>query len=104
MLSTLLAVVLALVIATVLAFCLPVWASLSIALAAVLTVSIGGGALLAKAFVAASIVAVVVWLWRRHQRRQLLEQTDANVRLLAIPEAKTKGPQAGQRRTERQAA
>jgi hypothetical protein len=87
-----------------LAFCLPVWASLSITLTAVLTITTGGGAHFSKAFAAGAVVAVVVWLWRRHQRQQALKQTTANLMLLAIPAARTKHPEARQRRTERQAA
>jgi hypothetical protein len=103
-LSALLAVFLALVIAAVLALCLPAWASVSIALAAVLIISIGGGALLAKALVAGAVATVVVWLWRRHLRRQAFKQAKANVMVLAIPESKTKDPEASRRRAKRQAA
>ena len=104
MLSVVLAVVLALAIAAFLAFCLPVWASISITFAAVMMVVIGGGALLAKGSIAAAAVGVVVWLWHRHARRRAVERIPTVVNLLAIPEPKAKDARASQRRTERQAA
>jgi hypothetical protein len=83
---TLLAMLLALVISLVLTFCVPIWASISIALAAVVLVAMGGGVLLAKGFITAAAVAVVIWLLR-DLRRKRLERT-ANVKWMAIPELK----------------
>jgi membrane protein implicated in regulation of membrane protease activity len=83
---TLLAMFLALVISLVLTFCVPIWASISIALAAVVLVAMGGGVLLAKGFITAAAVAVVIWLLR-DLRRKRLERT-ANVKWMAIPELK----------------
>jgi hypothetical protein len=83
---TLLAMLLTLVISLVLTFCVPIWASISIALAAVVLVAMGGGVLLAKGFITAAAVAVVIWLLR-DLRRKRLERT-ANVKWMAIPELK----------------
>ena len=99
-----LAVLLALIVSVLLVYCLPVWASLSITFAAVAIVAIGGGALLAKASVAGAVGVTVVWLWRRHLRRRAMKQAPADMKVFAIPGARTKAPQADRRRTERQAA
>ena len=98
-----LAVLLALIVSVLLVYCLPVWASLSITFAAVAIVAIGGGALLAKASVAGAVGVTVVWLWR-HLRRRAMKQAPADMKVFAIPGARTKAPQADRRRTERQAA
>jgi hypothetical protein len=103
-LTALLAILLALVISVVLALCLPTWASVSIALAAVVTVAIGGGALLAKASIAGVVVAAVVWLARRHLQRRADKRITADVKWLAIPEVKKKEPKSSERGTERRAA
>jgi hypothetical protein len=103
-LTVLLAILLAVVISVVLALYLPTWASLSIALAAVVSVAIGGGALLAKASIAGAVVFAVVWLSRQRLRRRADQRIAADVKWLAIPEAKKKDPQSGQRSTERRAA
>jgi hypothetical protein len=99
----LLALFLAVIISVVLAFCLPTWASACIMFAAVLAVAIGGGALLAKAAMAGAVVVLVAWLWKRHLRRQAIQRM-RDFKLVAIPEVRTKDPQASQRRTQRQAA
>ena len=103
-LTALLAVLVALVISVVLALCMPVWASVSIALAAVVTVSIGGGALLAKASAVAGVAALVAWLSWRYLRNRVPERIAANVKWLAIPVAQKEPRQAAQRTTERRAA
>jgi hypothetical protein len=102
--TALLAVFLALTISVVLVFCLPTWASVCITFAAVLSAAIGGEALLAKASIAGGVVALVVWLGRRHLRRRASERMPAEAELLAMPELKTKDPQVSQSRTEREAA
>jgi tRNA A37 N6-isopentenylltransferase MiaA len=102
---TLLAVFAALIISALLAFCLPVWASASIVLAAVILVAIGGAALLLKALIAGLPVAGVAWLVRQHLHRRRIKRMQTDSKLLAIPEAGANNPrQASQRRTERLAA
>ena len=81
----LLAVFIALVVSLFLTFCVPAWASISITLAALILVAKGGGALLAKGFVAAASVVFVVWLLRR-VRRKRLDQISAEVRYVTMPE------------------
>ena len=100
MLLTLLAILIALAIATFLAFCLPVWASLSITAAAVLAAAVGGAALLAKTAVAGVFVGGALWLWRRRDSRRM----PAEAKLAAIPEARTKDPQVRRNRADRRAA
>jgi hypothetical protein len=53
-------------ISVLLVFCLPIWASVSIALALAVLSAIGGGALLAKAFIVGVLVAGA-WLALRHR-------------------------------------
>jgi len=103
-LTALLAVLVALVISLVLALCMPVWASASIALAAVVTVSIGGGVLLAKVSAIAGVAALVAWLSWRYLGNRVPERLAANVKWLAIPVAQEKSAQAAQRSTQRRAA
>jgi hypothetical protein len=103
-LTALLAVFVALVISLVLALCMPVWASVCIVLVAVVTVSVGGGALLAKVSAVAGIAALVAWLSWRSLRNRVPERIAANVKWLAIPVAQKKSAQAAQRPTQRRAA
>jgi len=93
-------VLLALLIAAALAFCLPPWASICITLAAVVSVAVGGGALLAKTLAACALAALIVWLWRRRAGARM----PAGVKLAAVPESKSRPAQAGRSRSERRAA
>jgi hypothetical protein len=94
-----------LAISAILAFCVPVWASLSITLAVVVIVAIGGGELLAKSLIAGAVLAVGVWFTFRHIRRRRMERSTAGMNWVAIPEAKREAPpRAEQRQTERRAA
>jgi hypothetical protein len=101
---TVLAMLLALVISLVLTFLVPIWASISLALATAVLVAIGGGALLAKALLVVVLVAGV-WLALRHRwrRRNGRIASSMNHRV-AIPEAKSKAPTAEKRITDRRAA
>jgi hypothetical protein len=101
---------LALVIAALLAVYLPVWASVSIALTAVVAVAIGGGALLAKATIAGAVFGVGVWLSLRYLRQRRIERITRDMNWVDIANAKTtQNPRAVQRKsqqrdTERRAA
>jgi hypothetical protein len=101
--TALLAVLLGLMIAVLVALCLPTWASVSITVIVVLSVAMGGGALLAKAAIAGALGVGVFWLVRRHLQRREIERDAPAVKLVAIPGATTE-PQARQSRTERKAA
>ena len=66
--SVLFAMLLVLLVAVVLAFCLPAWASISIILITAICVAVGGGELLAKAFIAGGTVAVLAWIGTRTRK------------------------------------
>jgi hypothetical protein len=91
-------------ISVLLVFCLPIWASVSIAFALAVLSAIGGGALLAKGLIVAAVLAVGVWLALRHIRRRRDERATSAMNWVAIPEAKSKVPTAEKRDTERRAA
>jgi hypothetical protein len=100
---------LALVIAVLLAVCLPAWASVSIALAAVVVVAIGGGALLAKALITGAVLAVGIWLSLRYLQQRRIKRIARDMNWVAIANAKTQDPRAAprisqQRHTDRRAA
>jgi ABC-type branched-subunit amino acid transport system permease subunit len=101
--TALLAAILGAMVAVLLVLFLPTWASVSITLAAVLCVAIGGGALLAKALVAGVLLAAVFGLLRRHLYRRDIKRDAADLKFAAIPEANRK-PRAAQAGTERKAA
>lgn len=83
-----------------LAFCLPAWASLSIALTAVVVFAIGGGALLAKALIAGAVLAVGVWLSLRHLRQRRIKRITRDMNWVAMANAKARDPRAEQRKTQ----
>jgi membrane protein implicated in regulation of membrane protease activity len=91
----------AVVISLVLTYGLPTWASITVALAAVLVVSIGGGALLAKVVAVCALVVVGIWLVRRHKRRQPLRR---DKQWPTVTAAKTKAPEAEAHRPARRVA
>jgi hypothetical protein len=95
----LLAVFIALVVSLFLTFCVPAWASISITLAALVLVAKGGGALLAKGFVAAASVVFVVWLLR-HLRQKRLDRISTEVRYVTMRE-RTAQAKARPRQPER---
>jgi hypothetical protein len=99
----LLAILAALAISVVLALCLPTWASLCIALVAVVTVAVGGGALLAQVSAVGCLIALAAWLARTCLRRRA-KRMAAEVKWLAIPEVQRSASQAPARRSERRAA
>ena len=98
-LSILLAMLVAMVVAVVMALYLPIWASVSMTLGAVLSVAIGGPALLAKAAAVAAVLALGAWYWRRHAARQKDQESSRNITLAAIPEPRADGkpPRAKER-------
>src|SRR5688500_11104120 len=102
--TALLAMFVAVVISLVLTYGLPTWASITVALAGVVIVSIGGGALLAKVVGFCAVVVLAILLLRRHQRRQPLRHEPADEQWPTVTEARMKAPEAQQHRTERRAA
>jgi hypothetical protein len=67
-LTALLAALLGFALAAYIVLYLPAWAALCIALGAVLLVTIGGGALLAKALVLCALVLMAARFMRRRER------------------------------------
>lgn len=93
-LSTLLAMLIAMAVAVAMALYLPVWASLSITFGAVLSVAVGGPALLAKVATAASVLALGAWAWRRQASRRKDAKGTRETKLVAIPEPHSAGRRA----------
>jgi hypothetical protein len=67
-LTALLAALLGLALAAYIVLCLPAWAALSIALGAVVLVTVGGGALLAKALVLCALIFMAGRFMQRRER------------------------------------
>ena len=99
-----LAILVALAVSVVLALALPTWASLSIALAAVVTVVIGGAALLAKVTLAGGLIAIVAFAARTYVRRRTTKRVGVDVKWAAIPDVRNNHSQAAARRAERRVA
>jgi hypothetical protein len=102
--GALLAIPAALAVSVVLALCLPTWASVAIVLTAVVTVSIGGGVLLAQVSIIGAALAIAAWLARNYLQRRAAKRMAAEVKWLAIPEVEKEDSQAPARRAERRAA
>ena len=84
--SVVLAMLVSMGFAVVAALYLPVWASVSITVGVVVTVTAGGPTLLAKVAAAGATLALGAWCWRRHATRRKEEESSRNMRLAAIPE------------------
>ena len=102
--EALLAILVALAVSVVLALGLPTWASLGIALAAVVTVVIGGAALLAKVAIAGGLIAIVAFAARTYVRRRARKRFAVDVKWAAIPEVQNNRSEASARRNERRVA
>lgn len=99
-----LAIVVALAVSIVLAMCLPTWAALAIAAAAVACVAIGGGALLAKVSIVGGLLALSAFAVRTYLRRRAAKRMAAEVKWVAIPEMPKRQSRAPAPRSERRAA
>src|SRR5688500_4529425 len=89
--TALLAMLFAVVISLALTYGLRTGASATVALAVVVVVSIGGGALLAKVVGACALAVLGIWLFRWRQRRQTLRHWPADEQWPTVTEARMKG-------------
>jgi hypothetical protein len=94
----------ALAVSVILTLCVPTWAAACIALAAVVSVALGGAVLLAQVSSAGFAIALATWLTRNYLRRRAAERMAAKVRWVAIPEVQKEAAEEAPARGERRAA